>query len=742
MSQRFRLSAGAAVVTAAFILGLIGSASLASAATAPAWKTAVAFHSVLARELRGMCGTPVMKALSRGRSALHCAGGYPAVAQRNLNGFASQRLNDFRDVPDRYRLVGYGAVDPSVQTPAVQVGWSAGFDFDTAGTVPSSLAAISCPVAAQCTAVDAFGVEVTFYPPHAGQPAPHRIDRNVALTSVSCPSIIQCTAVDPLGNEITFDPNRPSPAPRFAVDPDGAGLWGIACETTSRCDAVDGLGNVVAFDPQRPGQAAVVSVDPGGGGLVAVACPGATMCVAVDSSGNSVTFDPGAPQRSQPVARDRGRVPNALACPGVHECAAVDEAGAEVTFDPTAATGPAPAEIDPAGTGLTSVACSETWRCTAVDLHDRELTFDPTRPGSPAAHTVDLNGNGIAGVSCPSWSACIAVDLAGDEVTFTPLAPGGRYAVALTQFPQGVDDPASDAHDQYSAQFGGSNTTGVTCESATQCTAVDADGYAVTANPESPGIVARVLLDRKGGLYGIGCPSAQQCTAAGGNYEITFNPQHPGHPRLVQVDRRGAGSGIRGLACPLRTLCAGVDRSGEVSFDPRSPLRRSYRALMAGDVAAIACPAATECVALRSHGLEVAFNPLTGRIHSRFAFDRHGDTYAAITCPTGGQCTAVGYGDTRPVTELAATFDPRSPAHVERGAILTGLGADAIDCASTVICKLGDVEGDIAAFNPLTLGHRQAALDVQGNEITEISYGPGFCLAVDGSGTAFVGQIA
>jgi hypothetical protein len=84
-------------------------------------------------------------------------------------------------------------------TSLAQLSWSTPAAIDANGH--QTLAAVACPTATQCTAVDQSGQQVTFNPASPGTPTPTSIDPNSVLNAIACVSADQCTAIDQTGHE-------------------------------------------------------------------------------------------------------------------------------------------------------------------------------------------------------------------------------------------------------------------------------------------------------------------------------------------------------------------------------------------------------------------------------------------------------------------------------------------------------------------------------------------------------------
>ena len=171
------------------------------------------------------------------------------------------------------------------------------------------------------------------------------------------------------------------------------------------------------------------------------------------------------------------------------------------------------------------------------------------------------------------------------------------------------------------------------------------------------------------GLGALVCPSATQCTAIDNTGSaLTFAPSNPSAATRSTVDvgqeplenQYGqAAYTPQALACPLTTQCTFVDNVGrEVTFDPTQPSERPRSATVGNAQIAIACPSASQCTSVDANGYAVTFDPQTGAVGTTSIVDpaASGGGVTSVACPSAGQCTAVD-GAGREVT-----FDPASKA--------------------------------------------------------------------------------
>jgi len=314
------------------------------------------------------------------------------------------------------------------------------------------------------------------------------------LVSVACPSASECVAVGEAGRELAFDPATHHTL-GSATLAGGHDLASVACPSVSQCTAVDGFsgsdyagGDETTFNPLAPGSPSLVTISPGsvrqGTRLLGVACPSVGVCVADQEGGP----------------------------PG----------GRALSFDPSSPGTPADTPIGLRG--IQSMACASTVQCTFVDYYDRtEVMIDPTTGAKLSAAGIDAVGY-LSGVACPAIGECVAVDTAGHEVTFNPMSPGTHPLVK-------VDHAPCRPVNRYSCEL-----TSVTCPSATQCTAVDIGGRAVTFDPASPGTPIVDMVAERTILRGVACPSVSECVAVGGTVgAVVFDPDSTVAPHRRRV---------------------------------------------------------------------------------------------------------------------------------------------------------------------------------------------------------------
>ena len=340
-------------------------------------------------------------------------------------------------------------------------------------------------------------------------------------------------------------------------------------------------------------------------GLVSVSCPSTAACTAVgfsvaNTSGPGVTLAErwsGASWviQSTPnpsVATDSQL--NGVSCPSTTSCTAVgfytSGSGSEMTLaERWNGRGWAiQATPNPAGATasvLSGVSCVSTSSCTAAGYYasgsGSDVTLAERWDGTSWAIQSTPNPSGataslLTGVSCASTTACTAVGLyhksrPGSDTTLAERWNGSSWSIQSTPNPTGAN---------------GIQLNGVSCSSATACTAVglyrkDVSGVGVTFAERWNGSGWVIQSTRNPGgarrshLSGVSCPSATACTAIGSytdstGVEVTLAERWNGTGWVIQSTPKPSGataSQLSGVSCPSTTACtaAGDYLTGSVT---------------------------------------------------------------------------------------------------------------------------------------------------------------------------------
>ena len=161
--------------------------------------------------------------------------------------------------------------------------------------------------------------------------------------------------------------------------------------------------------------------------------------------------------------------------------------------------------------------------------------------------------------------------------------------------------------------------------------------------------------------------------------------------------------GMAAVACPSATECVAVEgpplpqapRTDEVNYNPAAPGGWSAYTVDRGSSAtAVACNSSTSCTAVGSSGRAVTFNPRAPAGATAYTVDP-GHTLRAVACPSAHQCTAVdGVGG-------EVTFRAGSSRGARRSQI-DGSASSALACPSAAQCITVDGFGRAITFDPAT----------------------------------------
>jgi hypothetical protein len=321
------------------------------------------------------------------------------------------------------------------------------------------------------------------------------------LVGVSCPSATVCTAVGgytPRAGAIVTLAERWN-GTKWALQAmprvKDAALFGVSCWSARACTAV-GYGRNGTLAERWNGSKWVVQSTPNPSGskgteLVGVSCSSAKACTAVGSYGKKTLAE-----------RWNGT-----------------KWAIQATRNPGTGT---------KGSELLGVSCSSARACTAVgDTNITDSKSDTLAEHwngrkwaiQPTPRHTHGNESELAGVSCRSATACTATGNSGNVNNTLTLAErwnGSKWMVQPAPSPSGTKNPSGTS---------ASELTGVSCSSATTCIAVgdyyNRSGTQVTLaeywngttwafqptpNPSRAGVSQ---------LTGVSCSSATACTAVG-----------------------------------------------------------------------------------------------------------------------------------------------------------------------------------------------------------------------------------
>ena len=281
---------------------------------------------------------------------------------------------------------------------------------------------------------------------------------------------------------------------------------------------------------------------------------------------------------------------------------------------------------------------------------------------------------------------------------------------------------------------GGGPLTGVSCTSATTCTAVGEEGSneAISAI-ESGGTWGAATEIASGFLYSVSCTSAGNCTAVGQSQLVadTTEPFYMtesggtwGSAAVLSAPSGGSGplyiAGFNSVSCSDATDCTAVGGNkfssiyatetggtwGPVAVIPGSPV----------GIAQVSCTSAGNCTAVgqdtndgeplyvtQSGGSWGAFTDISAPA---------GDGFNSVSCTSAGNCTAVGEDPSGPfyATESGGTWgSATSISDAGGGGYLYG-----VSCNDSTDCTAVGYDNDGSSYVTETGGSWGSMIDIAG----------------------------
>ncbi len=408
--------------------------------------------------------------------------------------------------------------------------------------------------------------------------------------------------------------------------------------------------------------------------ITSVTCASASECVAVgeylDNSNNwqglLLTWAGGAwsaVQAPLPAGATGLSDLDAVACPSSSWCVAVGSYWgtgntAEIPLlltgfgsSWTAAAAPQPAgAANPAGAGLGAVACSSLSSCVAVGdytsaanpngldglvVSGSGASWVASAPAPPAGSATAYYSS-LQSVSCPATTSCTIAgtyDTASDNSVPHPwaLSGSGSSWTSLSVPPPATYAVGYEAYLQH-----------VSCAAASRCLLTGAGitgGNAGLLLGQSGSALSSSIAPLPAGAFatgqwplleGVACPTASDCTVAGAYqdsadlYEGLLLTGRPGSmtpteaplPANAEIDEFGDHAGLAAVACPAASACVAVGSYTATTGGQAAALTGSgtswkptevpqpANAYAQGPVAglgAVACPSVSVCVAVGTY---------------------------------------------------------------------------------------------------------------------------------------------
>jgi hypothetical protein len=333
---------------------------------------------------------------------------------------------------------------------------------------------------------------------------------------------------------------------------------------------------------------------------------------------------------------------------------------------------------------LNAVSCVSSTDCTAVGFFNGVISFVTQADAlieswngsswSAVSNPAATSGGMLNGVSCVSASSCVAVGITNSEQSLVESWNGSTWSVVPSP------DPAGSSNE--------SRLNAVSCVSASDCTAV---GYQMTTTGYSNlveswnGSTWSVVSAPNTGTYfygdiltGVSCVSASDCTAVGyysGDSidDVTLIEQWNGSSWSVVSSPNEGGSSqsntLNGVSCVSASDCTAVGTETNFAETSGSTLVESWNGSAWSVVSSpnesgstpsqlngVSCVSASDCTAVGVSTVDSAYQTSAETVVESW----NGSTWSVVSspnpagssginqlygvsCPSASQCTAAGY---------------------------------------------------------------------------------------------------
>jgi hypothetical protein len=255
---------------------------------------------------------------------------------------------------------------------------------------------------------------------------------------------------------------------------------------------------------------------------------------------------------------------------------------------------------------------------------------------------------GLSATSCSSVRACTAVgsyiNRTGSQATLAERWDGTSWTIQTTPDPKGAT---------------GSSLSGVSCTSATACTAVGkyqtGNGMWWTLAERWDGRTWRIQATPNpgsgGALSGVSCTSATACTAVGYfNGDVALAERWDGTSWTIQITPKPSGASLDAVSCTSATACTAVGFNGQPlaeRWDGRTWRIQTTPSSDNGDyLSGVSCTSAAACTAVGSDASSAVIlaERWDGR---RWTIQTTDDSFgvgslSAVSCTSATACTAIG----------------------------------------------------------------------------------------------------
>jgi hypothetical protein len=236
-----------------------------------------------------------------------------------------------------------------------------------------------------------------------------------------------------------------------------------------------------------------------------------------------------------------------------------------------------PVDPDPNGKGLSAVSCVSSTFCAAVDNNGNAITFDGTAWSSPTA--VDTTGNALGAVSCASVTLCVTGDAGGNAFVYNGSKWSGPFTV-------------NNNPDEKSIY-------GMSCPSASFCVAAGQSGTIEQSTDGGKTWPESFAVASPNDLRSVSCRSSSFCVGVDiAGDAITYNGSAWNGPNVID-----SGQALNSVSCPSSSFCVAIDGSENVlTFNGSSWSAPDSLGSGTKLTPSVSCPSPSFCVAVDGTG--------------------------------------------------------------------------------------------------------------------------------------------
>ena len=232
----------------------------------------------------------------------------------------------------------------------------------------------------------------------------------------------------------------------------------------------------------------------------------------------------------------------------------------------------------------------------------------------------------------------------------------------------------------------------VTCATTASCYAITADGRLWES--EDSGVHFNLIPLGLKNLTGISCPAKDLCFVTSKSDSIA----RINAAQKVTRTKTPATSPLTGIKCATTQICYAVEASGGIirTTNGTTWTVLNTKGLLAGSLAAIACPSSTHCYAVGqlkgvgSGGLILKTNDGTTWTAQAVAYE----PLKALSCADGKTCEAAGAAGTILRTVDGRSWSPALTSPVSKSVTFTGIA-----CPTKSLCYVVGLAGRLVTTN-------------------------------------------